>query len=313
MNARHLAVQLALAALVLLALNAVVDLLAANSIPRQLLRAAERSEPATHLFLGNSTMAAGCDEAAFARAHSGCRPLNLGFGSSSPVEHYLIYRQQHNHGGATVYYGFLDTQLTDPPAGDWSTLVGNRAMAYYVEPDVARQFYTAGSPARDLSFQVCSHVPMMIERYAVWAKVERLRRMFGELGMPARANNRFGRAEDFAQLEQTVSVFAARCEQAVTDRVPLSAPVAALFRQAQGPGHRLNVIEMPMPRSHRDQYYRLPAWAAYRAHLKDLVQSAGGTYIEASDWIGDDGFADALHLNSLGAEQFSGRLGREFP
>lgn len=313
MTARHLSAQFVLAALVLLAANVLVSRLAVNSVPRQLLQTAARSAPATDLFLGNSTMAAGLDEAAFAGTRVECRPLNLGLGSSSPVEHYVIYRQVDKHAGAAVYYGFLDTQLTDPPEGSWSTLIGNRAMAYYVEPDVARRYYTARSPARDFLFRACSHVPLLIERHTIWAKVERLRRRLGELGMPVQTTNRFGRAEDFALLEQSVTDFIAHCDQAVANQSPLSEPVQDLLRQARASARRLAVIEMPMPRSHRERYYQLPAWLIYRAHLKILVHSAGGVYVEASDWIEDAGFADALHLNATGAKQFSNRLGNELP
>src|SRR4051812_26412401 len=109
--------QLVVTAIVLVAANIVIGQATKNSLPRQLLRHGQETKGATHSFLGNSTMAAGLKESAFATARPGSVPLNLGLGDTGPVEHYLIYRQQQPHDAVTIYYGFLDTQLTDPPLG----------------------------------------------------------------------------------------------------------------------------------------------------------------------------------------------------
>jgi hypothetical protein len=308
MSKRQLAAQVALALAVLAAANAAVAWLARNSVPRQVLRRGASSPPATDLFLGNSTMAAGLDESAFAAILPG-RPLNLGM-SGSPVEHLLIYRQQGRHRGARVYYGAFDTQLTDPPSGGWGDLIGNRAMAYYVEPEVSIRYYAPREPVRALLHRLAGRFPALAERAALWVKVENLRRALGELGMPKKAVNRFGRAEDFALLEGDLSGFRARCAEAVARDAPLSGPVRELFALARDAGGGLYVVEMPMPSRHRRRYYATPEWPAYRAHVEALVARAGGVVVPASDWVGDDGFIDALHLNAEGARAFSRRLAR---
>src|SRR5438874_1911993 len=122
----HLLVQVGVSVAGLILLNVLVQGLSATTLPRQVLRHCEESELATDLFLGNSTMAAGLDEAAFLAAAPGRRGLNAALGGTPPVEHYLIYSRQDRHAAAGVYYGFYDTQLTGHPTGDWDTLVGNR-------------------------------------------------------------------------------------------------------------------------------------------------------------------------------------------
>lgn len=310
MAARHFFIQCALAVLLLVLSNLAVRQLAVNSVPRQILKSAQESPPASDLFLGNSTMAAGVDEGAFTGGDPLIRPLNLGLGSSSPVEHYLLYRQQHQHRGADVYYGFLDTQLTDQPRGDWSDLVGNRALVYYVEPDTARELYSFRSSTQGVLFQLTSHVPMLVERLSIWAKVERLRRVLQEIGMPKLDTNRFGRAEDFSALELKQDDFIARCNIAVANRTPLNRPISSLFDDVHGAGSQLYVVEMPMPAHHHEQFYNLPSWKAYRQYLQTKIEEGNGVYVNASRWVGDEGFSDSLHLNSHGAKQFSQRLGR---
>jgi len=307
-TSRHLIQQFVISFAVLVLANFLVDRLAINSVPRQLIRTAGSLEAPTDLFLGNSTMAAGLDQATFAEGCSGCRPINLGLGSSSPVEHYLIYRQVRKHSNANVFYGFIDTQLTDNPIGNYESLFGNRAMAYYVESDVAREYYTSKSLLNDLIFRLCSQIPMIVERSAIWAKIERFRRWVGEFGMPARSNNRFGRAEDFILIELGVEDFVSRCKHAVKEQSPICSALTAMFDQVLESGSRLFVVEMPMSSSHRKRYYQLPIWNAYRENIKKQVESLGGLYIEASEWVADDGFADGLHLNAKGAKQFSRRI-----
>ena len=156
MKPHHLLIQIVMAMAVLAAANAAVVELARDSTPRQLLHHSEQAAPATDLFLGDSTVAAGVDTAAFAAVLAGHRPLNLGLGASTPVEHYLVYLKQDRHRGATLYYGFLDMQLTDSPTGDWSTLVGNRAMCYYVDLNTALSFYASDCPARAFTLRMAS-------------------------------------------------------------------------------------------------------------------------------------------------------------
>jgi hypothetical protein len=305
---RSLLVQLTVAATALVAANVFVQRSASGTIPRRLLEEAERSPVATDLFLGNSTMAAGLDRAAFEAATPGQVPLNLGMGSSSPVEHFLIFQQQARHAGATVVYGFLDTQLTDVPTGNWQDLIGNRAMSYYVDPETAIGFYHADSPLGAFLHRLVGRIPVLAERQAIWAKVEVLRRRLADIGMPPRDTNRFGRAEDFALLESAPAEFLRRCRQATEERSPLTPAVASLMRLARERGSAVVIVEMPMPRAHRDQYYRSEEWKSYEARLIELVDAAGGLFVNAADWVDDDGFADHLHLNAKGARVFSTRM-----
>ncbi len=310
MKLRQFAMQVVLTCAVLLAANVAVSRLAANSVPRQLLRKIDRSEPVTDVFLGNSTMAAGCDEAAFEAAAPGHRALNLGLGATTPIEHFLLIRRLTKHGTPTIYYGFLDTQLTDAAEGSWDALVGNRAMSYYAEPEIAMGFLAGKTRLGALAFRSVGWIPMLAERGTIWAKVELLRRSLAGVGMAAKETNRFGRAEDFAQLEVEPDVFVRQCRRAVDEWAKLSEPVAAIFKLAKERGFSLVVLAMPMPESHRTRYYRGPEWTAYQAWLTELVREAGGSYVDASDWIGDDGFADHLHVNAEGALVFSRRLGK---
>lgn len=309
MTFRRLVIQILPAIAVLVAANAGVWVLARNSIPRQVLRHGEQSQPATDLFLGNSIMAAGLDEAAFDLAKPG-RPLNLAIGDTDTVQHYLIYRQQDKHRTAAVYYGFFDTQLTETLDGGWDALVGNRAMAYYVDPEVAISLYYADSPVKAFTHRLIAKVPMLVERRTLWGNVEKSRRALGEIGMPKKVTNQFGRAEDFSLLEAKPQEFAQQCKRMVVDRVPLARSVAAIFHLAKERGKQVYIVEMPMPKSHRKLFYNKPEWKSYRAYLVKLVREAGGVYVLASDWIGEDGFADHLHLNKVGAKLFSSRLGQ---
>ena len=311
MSRRFFVCQVVLAAAVLVSANVAVSWLAANSVPRQVLRHAESAEAASDVFLGNSMMAAGLDEYAFALSRPGSRPLNLGLGSSSPVEHLLIYRQQEKHRGARVYYGFAGTQLTDVPEGGWHSLVGNRAMSYYVDPDVAIGLYADHAPFRALGLRAVGWVPALRERYAIWGNVEILRRYLEELGMPTKLASRFGRAEDFASLTVDLDAFGAGCALAAYERRPLSQPVQAIVRSATDRGSRVVFIEMPQPRGQLELYNARPEWADYREHLFELLRDAGVLYVDASDWIAYEGFADPLHLNASGAAMFSSRLAKE--
>lgn len=309
MKPHCLAMQFALCVVALTAANAVVQHLASDSMPRLLLRRSEQGQFATDVFLGNSTMAAGLEEAAFAAAFPGRAPLNLGLGSTTPVEHYLVYLKQNRRPAFTLYYGFFDQQLTETPSGGWSTLVGNRAMAYYVDLNTALGFYTANCPTRAVLLRIVSYVPMLVERYSIWARIERIRRVLGDLGLPRKVVNQFGRAEDFGLLEaEDDAAFAKSCGHAAKARIPLSPPVEAMLKRSTARGAETYVIEMPVTEAHRRRFYNSAEWVAYRAHLVELVKEVGGHYVSGADWISDDGFSDWLHLNAEGARTFSTKL-----
>jgi hypothetical protein len=292
----------------LAAFNVVVEHFSLNSVPRQMLRKGASAEQATDVFLGNSTMQAGLDEPAFAAARLGSAPLNLGLGSSTPIEHYLLYLPLHDR-HANVYYGFIDMQLTDAPELSWSALVGNRAMDYYAGLDTALDLSPGHSPLLAAQLRIVAIIPMLVERFAIWARVERLRRLLKAVGMPAEHENRFGQVKDFALLEPAdQTAFAEACHAAVADRTPLNKPVSALFDTAKARGAVLYVVAMPMTSNHRRTFYGTPEWKAYEAYLETLVRAKGGVFLRSADWIDDRYFDDNLHLNPAGAEILSTRL-----
>ena len=89
-----------------------------------------------------------------------------------------------------------------------------------------------------------------------------------------------------------------------------------MIAQARAAGMRFVIVLMPMRASHRSRFYATPAWSAYTDDLRVQMRAAGVDFLDASDWIGDDGFGDALHLGANGAAEFSRRLGRaqaDFP
>lgn len=305
----YLIAQVALWAVCLAGLNFAVQKLSRASVPRQVARRIDQSPPVTDLFVGNSLMAAGFEVEPFERAYPGHRALNIGLGFSSPVEHDILLRRALRLGPKRVYYGVFDTQLFEPCRGGWVDLVGNRAMAYYMDLETAIRFYAADDPLWAGSMRVVARIPMLVERYAIWARVEKLRRRFGEIGLEMQLTNRFGRAEDFRLLESSdATEFRRICRAAVDDRKGLVPPVADMLRVLRERGISLIIVEMPMTNSHRRRFYDHPEWARLRQHVEEQVRRGGGVYLVASDWIGDDGFADHLHLNAQGATEFSRSL-----
>jgi hypothetical protein len=280
-------------------------------MPRQLLRHAQSVASPTHVFLGNSTMAAGFDENAFSSAAPGTRPLNLGLGATMPAEHYLLLRQRPLDAGAAVVYGFFDTQLTDPVEGSWSTLIGNRALAYYVDPVVAANLYEKDSLPRRMLFRLIADVPLLSDRAALWGRVERARRTLGGIGVPAKAANQFGRVDDFAALELEPKEFVRRCASVILHSRPPNAAVVALLRRARESGNPAYVVAMPMTSAHRERYYSNALWRLYLDRMRRMLAATGATLLDAADWMPDDAFSDPLHLGQAGAREFSARLAKE--
>src|SRR4051794_34280584 len=188
----HLVAQVVFWAVCLVGLNVVVRQLSRNSVPRQIARRIDQSPPVTDLFVGNSLMAAGFEVEPFERARPGLRALNIGLGSSSPVEHNILLRRALRLVPKRGYYGVFDFQLVDPPSGRWGDLVGNRAMVYYTDLDTAIRFFAANDPLWAGIMRVVARIPMVVERYTIWARVEKFRRRFGEIGLPSQVTNRFG-------------------------------------------------------------------------------------------------------------------------
>ena len=309
--------QLILSTVVLLAglavMNLVTIFLTRNSRPRQVMRHARESQPASVVALGNSLVAAGFDEAAFDSGAGLSAPRgssNLGLGATTPVEHLLLLRYALSHGirPRLVLYGFYDFQLTTPVQFAIGDLFGNHAMLYYVEPLYARRFYSL-SLHDAFQFRAMHAFPMFAERGAIWAKVEILRRAIAQQGMPAENSNSMGRAADFSLLEAAdTNDFRLQCEAGLN--LPLIPPVSEILRQAHDLGVTVTVVEMPMREQHRRVFYGSACWSQYTTHVRNLLSPFGAIYVDASGWIQDESlFDDPLHLSERGATQFSQRLG----
>jgi hypothetical protein len=297
-----------------LLMNLAFAYLTRNSVPRRVMQRARESDSATVLALGNSLVASGFDNAAFDAGAGLAAPrasVNLGLGATSPIEHLLLLRYALAHGmrPRLVLYGFYDFQLTDPGAFTTSDLIGNDAMVYYVEPSYARGFLTL-SFHDAVDFRVMHLFPMLADRGAAWAKIEILRRDLAQQGMPPERSNQFGRVADFSLLEAaSADDFRRQCESSL--KLPLAPAVSELLRQASSAGAMTTVVEMPMRRAHRSQFYDTACWSQYVTRIGSLLEPYRANFTDASAWIQDDSlFEDPLHLSDAGAEQFSRRLGR---
>lgn len=310
----HLISQLAVWAAALVAMNVAVARMARNSVPRAVARSIDGSPPITDLFLGNSLVQAGVDPQAFAAASPGRRVLNAGLGATAPPEHDILLRRALPLKPSRIHYGFVDLQLFDRPPGGWGDLVGNRAMAYYLDPETSIRFYAADDPAAAWRMRLVACVPMLVDRHALWGKVERLRRRLGEVGRVAAATNRFGRVDDFRLLEaDDPASFRRRCAKAADGPGGFNAPVADMLDLARQSGARMTLVEMPMPTDHRSRFYDHAEWSRLRARTRAMAKQAGADYVDACAWIGDEGFADALHLNAGGAAEFSRKMAAIVP
>jgi hypothetical protein len=299
---------------VLVGYNAVIHVMAGQSDRRQLLSALEQMPRTTDcLFLGNSLVEAGCDATAFKTAwpdqNNAPSAFNLALGGTSPVEHCLILEKALRRPLRPKYlvYGFFDDQLSAPVRGGWTDLVGNRAFSYYF-PKEAAAFYAPESWSAMWRLRIIGHVPMLAERSSVWGKVELLRRVIEEIGMPKQKINRFGRAKDFAALEpKDITSFNERCEEAL--QKGFTAPVERIIDLAKRHGAKVVLVEMPLPSRHRETFYASPVWPRMRSHLQTLAAQREAIYISASDWVKDDNnFEDATHLTKEGAQLFSRQL-----
>lgn len=157
-------------------------------------------------------------------------------------------------------------------------------------------------------FAVVSHVPLLAERSLLWSRVERVRRRLDRIGLSPVATNQFGRARDFWQLEEAPDVFVQRCRTVTAGGVRVSDPVNDILARAAEGGHPIYFVLMPMTASHRARYYASDAWQAYFTAATAAIRRGGGNVIDASDWVPDAQFVDAMHLDGDGAVTFSRRV-----
>jgi len=300
------------AALVICA-NAIVARVTQDSVSRRILAGAKNSSSAQTVALGNSLVRSGFVADEFApRQSPGVQPsaLNMAMGSSSPAEHLLLLRSalRADQQARLLIYGFYDFQLTDLVSYSFSDLIGNHDLLYYDEPDFARRYY-AMSRYDAVGFEIARRVPLLAERGAIWAKVERLRRALSAQGMPHEATNQFGRVADFTLLEAgSREEFVKHCEQA--SEAQLNSPVLELIREAQERQLRVVFVLMPLPPKHVRSFYDTKAWEQYQRHVEELLADQSVAFLDASRWFREaEQFNDALHLNEEGAREFSRRLG----
>ncbi len=248
----------------------------------------------------------------FDRASSGSRSLNLGLGGTEVIEHYLLLLSAAALRPERVYYGFFDFQLTAGPRPTLKDLAGNRSLGFFVFPDTARRYYSAANPELSRGMAVAGRIPMVASRTIVWGRVELVRRALGSIGMAQSGVNQFGKVDGYEAFERSYMYrFRYWAGLAVADDFQLKPAVQAMFGVARKGGATVCVVSMPMPSKHRSRFYESPEWRAYLAHVDSLVGRSGGDLIDASDWVPDSEFTDALHVDTAGAARFSRRLADE--
>jgi hypothetical protein len=309
---------LALVVVWLLCLNALVGWLGRDAVPRVLVRRIAASHDVTHVFLGNSVVEAGFDPAEFAAGGGNLstpfHACNAGLGWSTPAEHVVIWDQTLKAGlkPNTVFYGFFDLKLHEPPESAWWSLSGNSAMSYFVNPTLSARYYAPHSFLGKAFMEAAHYVPLFTERVTIWAKVEKLRRSMSEVGM-RRGESEPGSApapDVFHALEaDSAESFARDCRSTTTTNAPFHPAIDDLIASAKQHGCRIVFVEMPMPPQHRQTFYSRPEWTTYKEHLRERLTAAGAELLEAEDWIPDPAaFGDAVHMLPRGAKEFSRQL-----
>jgi hypothetical protein len=301
-------------AAVLACANTVVGTLTQHSVSRRILGDARSAGAAETIALGNSLVRSGfnADEFAMALRSQGAHSAasNMAMGASTPPEHLLLLRAalRADDRAQFLLYGFYDFQLTDAVSFKFSDMIGNHDLLYYDEPEFARHYYSM-SRYDAAGFEIARHFPLLAERGAIWAQVERLRRAISRQGMPRQATNQFGRVADFTLLEaKSQDEFVKHCQRASQN--PLNAAVLEIIREAQERHLRVVFVVMPLPPRHVQTFYDAPAWQEYQGHLRELLAKQNIAVVDASRWFADaNKFGDALHLNEEGAREFSQRLG----
>lgn len=181
---------MAVAFLAVLGGDLITQRLVVHSVPRQTMASiATAARTIDLLGIGNSLMAAGFDPDEIERVcREGGRPcvaVNAGLGSTTTIEHLDLARfSLSRHRVKTLIYGYFDQQMSVDAALKNADLIGNHSMLYYQEPELTLR-YAHFDGFNRLAFQVYRCCALLRERSAIWAKVERLRRQIGAVGMPA--------------------------------------------------------------------------------------------------------------------------------
>lgn len=318
MKRQIVVIALSVVAVLLAGANWAVGRAASHSVPRQTIDAINSAPPVIDVFgMGSSLVAAGFDAATigdtFRSAGHKIEALNGALGATGVTEHLALTRLAlRHHVVRTLVYGFGDQQMSSGAPLRNSDLIGNRAMLYYQEPDVALQY--GGFDFLDLvEFQTYRCCALLRERSNIWAKVEKMRRAMQDVGMPHQETNQFGRKADFDLLEAANSSdFERRCQVVMRSGNFLAPALRELFREAKVAGSRILVVEMPMSPAHVARFYSEPIWKEYRLKTRSVVERSGGIYVDASTWIPEEeDFQDHIHLSRSGAARFSRLLAQE--
>jgi len=313
---RSLLRQLLLLLLLLVVWNVCLSRLTQATPAKALYRKLGNTHQATHVFLGNSLMASGIDEAVF---RSSVPPsvisMNIALGWSRTVEHRLILKRMlEKNSPRVLVYGFFDFQITEPNAGTWRDILGNSSISFYIDSAEAARLYESGSVLAPVQWRLVSKIPMVTERVSWWGKVDAWRRRAEEWGMPKQKVNQFGRVNDFQSLQSASQAdFIQKCK--LNLNLGFNEAIKAMMQSAADKGMKVVLVEMPISPQHQKLFYQTDEWREYRAHLKQLASARSGiSYLEASDWINDPSlFADVIHLSPAGAVEFSKRLAGVLP
>ena len=303
---------------VVIVFNVAAGFAARKLPPQQLIERIDRSAGGVKtVFLGDSQMEAGADPAAFteacAEAGQDQPAISIGLGATKGSEHCVLL--EHLLGKApaaeSVFYGFYDNLLTEPVPAAWHELGGNRAVSFLFAERSAQLLFP-DDRQKQWALRIAAHVPMIAERLAIWARVERTRRRLAAIGLPPAEASRFGRAADFAAAEPSdIPAFEANLLSAAVDQRPFNSSFAQIVQRSRERGLKFHLVMMPVPLRHRERFYSSEAWARYQAYVSGAITAAGGQFIDASDWVADQHFADPLHVDAEGARIFSARLARE--
>jgi hypothetical protein len=315
MRTRSIVQQAIVAGVILFAGNTIVSRLSRNSIVHQLLRRIAESGSASWVFIGSSVVADGIDPPTFqsclpASGH-GQTALNLGLGSSTSVEHYLLAQDalERSPHPRWVVYGFYYDELSRPVSIGWSDLLANRTVVFSARPD-GLDAVLPGLTLHKILIRVTRLCPLFVERGLLWARVERLRRVFEGIGMPEVATTRHGRVDDFIAVGQVAGNSRSPVEEAMDRPMLVSHPVQCILDLAKLRGAHVIVVAMPQPSVQRAELYGGPAWTKYASRLRIELGQQGAELISATDWMDDSAFMDRLHLNEWGAESFSKKLAK---
>jgi hypothetical protein len=306
----------AIAFLMLIVLNVVVVIQSRKLPAQQLLQhIANTAASVKDIMVGDSQMQDDMNPVAFTETCRGSgaeRPaINLGLGGTKASEHCVLLEHVLARAPAaeSVFYGFYDDLLTTPVPNRWQDLGGNRSFSFIFAERAAQLLFPENASAR-LRLRVLAKIPIYAERLGIWTRVERARRVLGEIGLPAAAASHFGRAADFAAaVPSDLPAFEASLFAAAREGRAFNRSVEELFARARDRRLAIHLIVMPVPQSHRSRFYETEAWRAYRNHVTTRAAAQyGAAFIDAADWLPDEYFIDPLHLGAEGAKIFSRKL-----